>query len=82
MVRSHVRGREGVLKTMASPFETAYPNVARWVKSSGWIQIGRDEYGDSFVQAFTRAARSGQAAKPTRLWTRLCRLWRRVLPNG
>lgn len=37
---------------MASPFEIAYPNIAHWVQSDGWIQIGRDDYNDSFVQAF------------------------------
>jgi hypothetical protein len=36
---------------MAGSFETAYPNIAHWVQSAGWIQIGRDDYNDSFLQA-------------------------------
>lgn len=36
---------------MASPLETAYPNITHWVKAAGWIQIGRDDANDSFIQA-------------------------------
>jgi len=36
---------------MATPFETAYPNVTRWVKSYGWIEIGQDHYSRSLVRA-------------------------------
>ena len=41
-----------VKQIMADSFETHYPNIAHWVKSDGWIQIGRDEYSDAFIQAF------------------------------
>ncbi|MBC7912312.1 MAG: hypothetical protein H7Y30_17525 [Pyrinomonadaceae bacterium] len=36
---------------MAHSFETNYPNIAHWVKSDGWVQIGRDDDSDSFIQA-------------------------------
>lgn len=60
---SHVCVREEVRNTVASPFETAYPNIAHWVKSSGWIQIGRDDYGDSFVQAFDEGGTVWEGSK-------------------
>jgi len=31
--------------------EQTYPNVARWVKSEGWIEIGYDDFSRSFVRA-------------------------------
>lgn len=35
----------------ASPFEQAYPAVARWVRSHGWIELGQDDWSGSFVRA-------------------------------
>jgi hypothetical protein len=32
-------------------FEQAYPHVARWVTSQGWIELGRDDWSRSFVRA-------------------------------
>lgn len=32
------------------PFATLYPNVAAWVQD-GWVEIGRDDCGRSFVRA-------------------------------
>jgi hypothetical protein len=34
-----------------SPFEQAYPHVARWITSHGWIEIGQDDWSRSFVRA-------------------------------
>ena len=34
-----------------SSFEQAYPHVARWVTSQGWIEIGQDDWSRSFVRA-------------------------------
>lgn len=34
-----------------SPFEQAYPHVARWVRSRGWIEMGQDDFSRSFVRA-------------------------------
>lgn len=31
--------------------EQTYPNVALWVKSEGWIEIGYDDFNRSFVRA-------------------------------
>jgi len=31
-------------------FDEQYPNIAWWVQE-GRIEIGRDEYGDSFIRA-------------------------------
>ena len=37
---------------MASLFEKSYPNIARWVTSQGWIELGvQDEYSFSLVRA-------------------------------
>jgi hypothetical protein len=33
------------------PVEQAYPRVARWVQGYGWIELGRDDMGRSFVRA-------------------------------
>ena len=35
-----------------SGFEQIYPNIARWVTSYGWIEIGSDLYSSSLVRAF------------------------------
>ena len=35
----------------AAPVETAFPLIADWVQSSGWIAIGRDDYSRSMVRA-------------------------------
>ncbi len=36
---------------MTGRFERSYPNVARWVKTHGWIEIGQDNYSHSFIRA-------------------------------
>ena len=36
---------------MESSFEDSYPNIARWVKSHGWIELGPDEFSSSLVRA-------------------------------
>ena len=36
---------------MATSFEENYPNIARWVTSQGWIELGQDEYRSSLVRA-------------------------------
>ena len=35
----------------ASGFEHMYPNIARWVQSYGWIEMGADHYSRSLVRA-------------------------------
>ena len=35
---------------MTNPFEEVYPNIARWVTTYGWIEIGQDDYSSSFVR--------------------------------
>ena len=35
---------------MTNPLEEAYPNIARWVTTYGWIEIGQDDYSSSFVR--------------------------------
>jgi hypothetical protein len=35
----------------AEPVEQAFPHIARWVTSQGWIEIGSDGYSRSFVRA-------------------------------
>jgi len=36
---------------MESPFSKAYPNIAHWVDTQGWIEIGQDDYSSSLVRA-------------------------------
>ncbi len=36
---------------MVESVERAYPHIARWVKTHGWIEIGSDDYRSSFVRA-------------------------------
>jgi hypothetical protein len=31
-------------------FEQMFPNIAAWVDSYGWIEIGRDDYSRSFMR--------------------------------
>ena len=35
---------------MTNPFEEVCPNIARWVTTYGWIEIGQDDYSSSFVR--------------------------------
>lgn len=35
---------------MTNPFEEVYPNIAHWVTTYGWIEIGQDDYSSSFVR--------------------------------
>ena len=32
-------------------FSSIYPNIAAWTASYGWIEIGQDNYSQSFVRA-------------------------------
>jgi len=36
---------------MKSSFEAAFPNITRWVKESGTVEIGHDPHTDSFIRA-------------------------------
>jgi hypothetical protein len=36
---------------VASTFEKSYPNIAYWVRSQGWIELGRDDYSPPLVRA-------------------------------
>ncbi len=36
---------------MKSRFSEIYPNIAHWVTTQGWIEIGQDEYSSSLVRA-------------------------------
>jgi hypothetical protein len=36
---------------MSAPFEQHYPQIARWVKTHGWIEVGDDEMSPSFIRA-------------------------------
>jgi hypothetical protein len=35
---------------MANPFEQAYPRIAQWIATQGWIEMGEDENSDSLVR--------------------------------
>ncbi|NJN68383.1 MAG: hypothetical protein HC884_17550 [Chloroflexaceae bacterium] len=36
---------------MAQSLEQVYPHIARWTRDIGWIEIGYDHYGYSFIRA-------------------------------
>jgi len=36
---------------MKSQFSKVYPNIAHWVTTRGWIEIGEGEYSSSLVRA-------------------------------
>ena len=42
--------RNTAAKTSSS-FETSYPTITEWIKSSGWIEIGQDDESHSMVRA-------------------------------
>jgi len=31
-------------------FSETYPNITYWTESFGWIEIGQDEYSESFIR--------------------------------
>ena len=31
-------------------FSSTYPNIATWIESYGWIEIGQDENSQSFIR--------------------------------
>jgi hypothetical protein len=38
-------------KPWSDSTEARYPNVARWVRQHGWIEIGYDDFSHSFARA-------------------------------
>ena len=32
-------------------FSSTYPNIAAWTESYGWIEMGEDDFSQSFVRA-------------------------------
>jgi hypothetical protein len=36
---------------MSEPFAQRYPNIHRFVFEHGWIEIGSDDFSDSFIRA-------------------------------
>ena len=38
-------------KRMKPSFEAAFPNITRWVKDCGTVEIGYDPHTDSFIRA-------------------------------
>jgi len=56
----HARGSQG-------SFAEAYPNIARWVRGYGWIELGDDLPGQAFIQALDEGGSiwQGEASYPT-----------------
>jgi hypothetical protein len=50
-----------------SPFADRYPNVDRWVRGYGWIELGDDLPGRAFVLALDEGGTvwEGEAAYPS-----------------
>ena len=36
---------------MRSSFSEVYPNIAHWVETQGWVEIGENDYSSSLVRA-------------------------------
>jgi hypothetical protein len=34
--------------------EESFPNVARWLDEFGWIELGQDEYSQSFIRVLNQ----------------------------
>jgi hypothetical protein len=32
-------------------FSSTYPNIAEWIESYGWIELGQDDYSKSLIRA-------------------------------
>lgn len=32
-------------------FSSTYPNIAKWIESYGWIELGQDDYSKSIIRA-------------------------------
>lgn len=47
--------------------EQTYPNIARWVIAHGWVEIGQDHMGRSFVRALDEGGLvwEGETTYPT-----------------
>jgi hypothetical protein len=52
---------------MPEPFERAYPHIASWVLTQGWVEIGSDSYRRSFIRALDEGGMvwEGTATYPT-----------------
>jgi hypothetical protein len=52
---------------MTEPFERAYPHIASWVLTQGWVEIGPDSYRRSFIRALDEGGMvwEGTATYPT-----------------
>ncbi len=50
---------------MADAFAQTYPNLARWVTTHGWIEVGDDGMRRSFVRVLDEGGpiREGEAAE-------------------
>lgn len=39
-----------VEKVRMASFSESYPNITYWTESFGWIEIGQEEYSESFIR--------------------------------
>ena len=64
------------------PVEQAYPRVARWVQGYGWIELGHDDMGRSFVRALDDGGLVWEGPRRTPASTTPCRPWMPPSPPG
>ena len=38
------------MRQEVAPFDQVYPNIARWLRSYGWVEIGQNGYSHSFIR--------------------------------
>jgi hypothetical protein len=46
-----VNQNEEAATEMPNTLEKTFPTIALWIKSHGWIEIGRDDYSQSMARA-------------------------------
>jgi hypothetical protein len=47
----------------STPFEDAYPNIAQWVESYGWLEIGQDDSSPSFIKVLDAGGQVWESTK-------------------
>ena len=49
-----------------STFEARYPNITRWIRTQGWIEVGYDGMSPSWIRALDEGGMVWQGGDPTK----------------
>ena len=61
------------MNNKSTSFEDAYPNIAQWVESYGWLEIGQDDSSPSFIKVLDAGGLVWESSKK---YTSLDAVWR------